>query len=448
MFDPETGDEGATGDAQSGHQATASVFVIMSPDPQPVSLGRLARAFGRIGLLSFGGPAAQIALMHRVLVDEEAWITERDFTAALGFCMMLPGPEAMQLATYAGWRLRGTAGGLIAGTLFVLPGALIIFALAAAYAAYGTVPLVESLFLGIKAAVLVIVVQALIRLTGRALPTVGHKLAALLAFAAIFVLALPFPLVLLFGAVWGVTRARRDDARPAAKPVRFGQTLRTVILGVLIWAGPLALVTWATGSALLGEIALFFSWLAVVTFGGAYAVLAYMAQEVVAGQGWISAGQMFDGLGLAETTPGPLILVTQFVGYLAGHGTGGAWMGVLAGLVTLWATFAPCFVWIFAGAPYLDQLGASARLRGAMEGITAVVVGVILNLSVWFALHVTFAEVARTGPVGLWWPDWSTLDWRVPILAALSAVLVFRLRIPIWGLLPVAGICGALLGGI
>jgi len=416
--------------------------------PQAVPLGRLTQVFGRIGCLSFGGPAAQIGLMHRVLVEEEEWITDRDFTSALGFCMLLPGPEAMQLATYAGWRLRGVAGGLIAGTLFVLPGALVIFALAAAYAAYGAVPLVESLFLGIKAAVLVIVVQALIRLSGRALPSAGHKLAALLAFVAIFVLALPFPVVLLGGALWGLTRAQGDGAAPAGVPVRHADTLRTLLLGGVIWGLPLVLVTWATGIALLGDIALFFSWLAVVTFGGAYAVLAYMAQEVVTGQGWISAGQMLDGLGLAETTPGPLILVTQFVGYLAGHSAGGAWLGVLAGLVTLWATFVPCFVWIFAGAPYLDRLGASPRLRGAMEGITAVVVGVILNLSVWFALHVAFGEVTRTGTVGLWWPDWTTLDWRVPILAGLGAILLFRVRLPVWAVLGGTGICGILLAGL
>jgi chromate transporter len=422
--------------------------VIRPIERDSVPLGQLARVFWRIGLLSFGGPAAHIALMHRVLVDEEGWITEREFTSALGFCMMLPGPEAMQLATFAGWRLRGIPGGLIAGTLFVVPGALIIFALAAAYAAYGSVPLVESLFVGIKAAVLVIVVQALIRLTSRALPSPGHKLIALMAFVAIFVLALPFPIVLIIGALWGLIRVTQVEDGPAVIPVKPADTARVLAIGIAVWAVPLALVTWATGITLLGEIALFFSWLAVVTFGGAYAVLAYMAQEVVTGQGWISAGQMLDGLGLAETTPGPLILVTQFVGYLAGYVVGGAWLGLLAGLVTLWATFVPCFIWIFVGAPYLDRLGASPRLRGAMEGITAVVVGVILNLSVWFALHVAFAEVARTGPIGLWWPDWATLDWRVPVLAALSAVLVFRLRLPVWGLLPVAGICGALLSGL
>ena len=270
-----------------------------SRDREPISLGRIAQVFGRIGALSFGGPAAHIALMHRVLVDEEAWITEREFTSALGFCMMLPGPEAMQLATFAGWRLRGIPGGLIAGTLFVVPGALIIFALAAAYAAYGSVPLVESLFLGIKAAVLVIMVQALIRLTSRALPSPGHKLIALMAFVAIFVLALPFPVVLIIGALWGLIRVTQVEDGPAVIPVRPADTARVLVIGIAVWAVPLALVTWATGITLLGEIALFFSWLAVVTFGGAYAVLAYMAQEVVTGQGWISASQMLDGLGLA-----------------------------------------------------------------------------------------------------------------------------------------------------
>lgn len=420
---------------------------MLSPAHPP--LWRLVQVFGRIGCLSFGGPAAQIALMHRVLVEEEGWIAERDFTAALGFCMVLPGPEAMQLATFAGWRLRGVAGGLIAGTLFVLPGALVIFALAAAYAGHGSVPLVQSLFLGIKAAVLVIVVQALIRLWGRALPEPGHRIAAAVAFVAIFVLALPFPVVLLGGALWGMTRAGvTEGAGSAAPPVSPRATVATLALGGLIWALPLVAVTRLTGSDLLGEIALFFSWLAVVTFGGAYAVLAYMAQEVVTGRGWITAGQMLDGLGLAETTPGPLILVTQFVGYLAGHGAGGAGLAVMAGLVTLWATFVPCFVWIFAGAPYLDRIAGSPRLRGAMEGITAVVVGVILNLTIWFALQITFAEVRRTGAIGLWWPDWTTLDWRVPVLALMSAALLFAGRWPVWAVLLAAGIGGAVLSGL
>lgn len=409
------------------------------------SLSRLVTVFGRIGCLSFGGPAAQIALMHRTLVEEERWISDREFAAALGFCMILPGPEAMQLAIYAGWRLHGTAGGLIAGTLFVLPGAILIFALATGYAAFGAVPLVESLFLGIKAAVLVIVVQALNRLASRALPASEHRLVALLAFAAIFVFALPFPVVLLAGASWGAMRAVGYGVGDPPHPVPVRGTLRTLGLGALIWAVPLVAVTAMTGSAILAEIAIFFSWLAVVTFGGAYAVLAYMAQEVVSGQGWIRAGQMIDGLGLAETTPGPLILVTQFVGFLAGYGAGGMWLGLLAGLVTLWATFVPCFIWIFAGAPYLDRINAAPRLRGAIEGITAVVVGVILNLSVWFALHITFAEVSRTGPIGLWWPDPQTLDWRVPALALLSAALLFLFRLPIWAVLLFAAVCGVLL---
>ncbi|RVT87309.1 chromate efflux transporter [Rhodobacteraceae bacterium CCMM004] len=401
----------------------------------------LVAVFGRIGVLSFGGPAAQIGLMHRVLVEEERWLDERAFLNALGFCTFLPGPEAMQLATYAGWRLRGVGGGLLAGLLFVLPGAAVVLALSMAYAAWGDVPALEAVFLGIKSAVLVIVVEALLRIARRALTGAEAWGVAVAAFAGLFLFALPYPLIVAAAAAYGALRLTAATAETAPPPaVRWSRTLGTVAVWGAVWAVPLALVGPLTGWPILTEVGLFFSQLAVVTFGGAYAVLAYMAQEAVVAQGWLTAGEMLDGLGLAETTPGPLILVTQFVGYLAGHGQGGWSLGLAAAAVTLWATFAPCFLWIFAGAPYVDWIAGQRRLAGAMAGITAAVVGVIANLSLWFTLHVLFAEVARreAGPLTLWVPDPATLDPRVLALAALAAALLLWRR---WGVAPTLGAC-------
>ncbi len=391
--------------------------------------------WARIGILSFGGPTAQIALMHRVVVDEKKWLSESQFLNALSFCMLLPGPEAMQLATYAGWRLHGIAGGLAAGLLFVLPGAAVVLALSAIYAAFGNVPLVEAMFLGIKAAVLVIVLEALLRISQRALHRHEHWLIAALSFAAIFLLALPFPLIILLAALYGfimlpatVTADAPHDT--PAKHLSFTRTLLSILTWLAIWIAPLAALTAALGTDhILAQLGWFFSKLAVVTFGGAYSVLAYMAQDVVVKHGWLEAGQMLDGLGLAETTPGPLILVTQFVGFLAAfqHGSVAPWaMGLAGAGVALWATFAPCFLWIFAGAPYVEWLNHQPRLKGALTAITAAVVGVMLNLAVWFALHVFFQKVSlvRAGPLHLWTPELTTLDWRVVMLAALSAVLL------------------------
>lgn len=392
----------------------------MTPSP-----ANLLRQFGRIGLLSFGGPAAQIALMHRVLVDETKWLTEKTYLSALSFCMMLPGPEAMQLATYSGWRVGGVLWGLIAGALFVLPGAAVMLALAAIYAAYGQVPVVEALFLGIKAAVLVIVVQALLKVGGRALRRRAHWVIAGAAFVALYFFALPYPLVVIAAAVAGAVLGAPQAGEAPPVAVRWRRTLTTIAIGLAVWLGPLALL-----DGILAEVGWFFAGLAVVTFGGAYAVLAWMAQDAVTALGWLTAGEMMDGLGLAETTPGPLILVTQFVGYLAGDGAGGTSMALAAAGVTLWATFVPCYLWIFAGAPYIEWISAQPRLSGALSGITAAVVGVIANLSLWFALHVFFGEVARgtAGPLVLWTPDPSTLDWRVVALAAISAALLLWLR--------------------
>jgi len=384
----------------------------------------------RIGLLSFGGPAAQIALMHREIVDNKGWLTEKQYLNALSFCMLLPGPEAMQLATYAGWRLHGTLGGLVAGLLFVLPGAVVILALAMIYGLYGDVPLVNALFLGVKAAVIVIVIEALFRVAKRALHLPEHWAVAAIAFVGIFFLALPFPVIIIAAAAFGFIHAGTNSVEDTHVPVRLSisASFGTALLWLVIWGMPLlALVAFDDGGLLL-EISLFFSKLAVVTFGGAYAVLAYLGQDVVIQHGWLSAGEMMDGLGLAETTPGPLILVNEFVGFLAAFREGGVWYGLLAAAVTLWATFVPCFLWIFVGAPYIDWICAQSRLRGALTAITAAVVGVILNLSIWFALHVFFNDVSLQvyGPLVLWQPEIASLDWKVIALTLLSALFLFR----------------------
>lgn len=404
------------------------------------SLAELARVFGRIGLLSFGGPAAQIALMHRELVETRDWLSERQFLGALSFTMLLPGPEAMQLATYAGWRLDGMRGGLLAGGLFVLPGALVVLFLAALYAIFGQLPLVAALFLGIKATVIVVVIEALLRVGRKALKgAVAYGLAAL-AFLSLFAFALPFPLVIagaaLAGALW--MQAEADAAVAAAPRVRTARTLTTVATWGALWLVPLLLLWLVAPEGLLTQVGLFFAKLAVVTFGGAYAVLAYMVQQVVGDYGWLTTGQMMDALGLAETTPGPLILVTEFVGFLAGAGQGGLWLGLAAALVTLWVTFVPCFLWIFAFAPYVEWITGQPRLNGALSGITAAVVGVILNLSLWFALHVFFGSVTQVtlGPAQLWLPDPATVDLGAILLAGLAGWLLLRRK---WGLLSVLG---------
>ena len=408
-----------------------------------VSQSDLIRVFGRIGLLSFGGPAAQIALMHRELVEQRPWLTERQFLNALSFCMLLPGPEAMQLATYAGWRLGGVRGGLIAGLLFVLPGAAVILALASVYAVYGQVPLVAAMFLGIKAAVVIIVIQALLKVAAKALKSaLAYGLAAA-AFLAIFVFDLPFPLVIVAAAAIGA-RTMAGEADSAVALPRAEGTARTLVTWLAIWLLPLGAL-WLLAPGLLAQIGTFFATLAVVTFGGAYAVLAYMVQEVVGGFGWLTTGQMMDALGLAETTPGPLILVTEFVGFLAGFQQGGWWLGLAAAIVTLWVTFAPCFLWIFLGAPYVEWIGTQPRLTGALTGITAAVVGVILNLSLWFALNVFFAEVNRVdvGPAALWTPVWGTIQPLALALTGLAAVLLLWRKLDLLWVLAILAAAGA-----
>ncbi len=410
----------------------------------------------KIGILSFGGPAAQIALMHRMVVSERGWLSEKQYLNALNFCMLLPGPEAMQLATYAGWRMHGVVGGLMAGGLFVLPGAVVVALLAWIYVSFGHVPLVDALFLGIKAAVLVIVVEALIKVSKRALHGVEHYILAALAFIGIFFLQLPYPLIVLAVAVYGFFRVSTagpmnlNDVANAAQStdlladISLRKTLQTSLVWLAIWWLP-GLALWLLGGHdILSQLAVFFSKLAVVTFGGAYAVLAYMAQDVVTQFGWLSAGEMMDGLGLAETTPGPLILVTEFVGFLAGYREGGVLLALAAALVVLWVTFVPCFLWIFACAPYIEWLSSQRRLKSALSAITAAVVGVILNLSLWFSLHVLFSSVqpVKHGPLTLWQPELATLDWRVAVLALVSGILLLKLHWNVFWVLLIAALGG------
>ncbi|SDD80456.1 chromate efflux transporter [Ruegeria marina] len=388
----------------------------------------LVQVFGRIGLLSFGGPAAQISLMLHELVEQRRWLDEKTFLRALSLCMLLPGPEAMQLATYAGWRLRGIPGGLISGGLFVLPGALVIAALVALYVSFGDLPLVQSAFLGIKAAVIVIVVQALHKLGVRALTSGSAWIIAGLAFVSIFLFSIPFPLIVAAAGLWGfVSTSSKAPAASGPDGGRF--RIGPVLFWSALWLCPLLWLS-LQGPALLADLGWFFAKLAVVTFGGAYAVLAYMTQTVVDQHHWISTGQMIDALGLAETTPGPLILVTQFVAMLAGYLAEGPAMALAAGLVALWATFVPCFLWIFTAAPYLDRIAGRPRPAAALAAITAAVVGVILNLSTWFALHVFFAqtEIARIGPMSFPLPIWSDFEPVAAVLSGVAAVWLLLLR--------------------
>jgi len=387
----------------------------------------------KIGLLSFGGPAGQIALMHKIIVDERRWLTEEQYLHALNFCMLLPGPEAMQLATYAGWRLHGWRGGLAAGLLFVIPGSIVILGLSILYATYGSVPLVASLFLGVKAAVLAIVVEALLRVARRALKTRLDWSIAAAAFVALFLMHLPFPIVILAAALIGLMRRATAPPESATKEVlvKWQRTAATAALWLVVWLSPVAACLLLLGPGhVLSQIALFFSKLAIVTFGGAYAVLAYMAQQAVEVHGWLSAGEMVDGLGLAETTPGPLILVTEFVGFFAGYRRAGGFAGGLAAAaITLWVTFAPSFLMIFVSAPYIERLRSVPRLGSALSAITAAVVGVILNLTIWFGLHVLFSSV-QTRSLGMW-VDPMSVNVAAVILLILAAFLLLRLHLGI-----------------
>ncbi|MBB6179846.1 chromate transporter [Rhizobium flavum] len=426
-----------------------------------VPLSEAVKVWARVAALSFGGPAGQIAVMHRIVVDEKRWIGEHRFLHALNYCMLLPGPEAHQLAIYIGWLLNKTLGGMIAGLLFVLPGFVSILALSYIYVLFGNVTVVEGMFFGLKCSVLAVVVQAVFKIGSRALkngPMVGLAAAA---FVAIFFLHVPFPLIIVAAGVIGYLGGRtgtsafrvggghkagagkiledRDSLLgediPSHAAPNLAWSLKTSGALAALWLLPVAGLLLALGQDnVFSQLGVFFSQMAVVTFGGAYAVLAYVAQEAVQGFGWLRPGEMLDGLGMAETTPGPLIMVTQFVGFLAGYRDPGNLNPIaaatLAAMLATWVTFIPSFLWIFAGAPFMERMRGNAALSGAMAAITAAVVGVILNLAVWFGLHVLFREVAilKLGP--LWWdvPVVSTLDWPSLILTLISALALFRLK--------------------
>ena len=408
-----------------------------------VGYRQLFGTFWRIGWLSFGGPAAQIALMHAELVERQRWLTERQFLRALSLCMLLPGPEAMQLAAYAGWRLRGIAGGLITGGLFVLPGACVIALLAAAYTVWGDLPLVQAAFFGIKACVLVIVIEALLRVSKRALKGTAHRLIALGAFIAIAGLGLPFPIVILGAAALGaLMQAGPAEIVEGPHPAK---GMWVLLPGIPIWLAPIG-IAWAAGSEFLTTLGLFFAKLAIVTFGGAYAVLTYMTQTVVQDLGWLTTGQMIDALGLAETTPGPLILVTEFVAWLAGHAQGGPAMAATAALLSLWVTFVPSFLFIFAFAPSIDWLASRPRLAAALEGVTAAVVGVIATLALWFGAQVLFGgHTVTLGPLRL--PDWAALDWRAALIAVAAGVALLRFHAGLLPVLAASALAGLVLAG-
>ena len=434
---------------------------------EAVPFGEAVGVWTRIAALSFGGPAGQIAVMHRILVEEKRWIGEERFLHALNYCMLLPGPEAQQLAIYIGWLLNRTRGGLVAGTLFVLPGFVAILALSYVYVLLGQLPAIEGLFFGLKAAVLAIVIQAVARIGSRALRNNVLRGLAVLAFVAIFFLHVPFPAIVLAAGTIGFFAGRAglaafrgggghkssdrvlvhdrdsllgEDLPEHAKPnARWSLQVSAAFL--LLWLAPVAaLLLFAGPGSVFSRIALFFSEMAVVTFGGAYAVLAYVAQQAVQSYHWLSPREMLDGLGLAETTPGPLIMVTQFVGFLGAYRNAGALDPLAAAtfgaLLTTWVTFVPCFLWIFLGAPFIERLRSNRALSSALAGITAAVVGVILNLAVWFSIHALFGsvEVRRFLSLPLEVPVWQSVNLAAVLLTIAAAFAVFRLR---WNMLVV-----------
>src|SRR6266849_4216045 len=435
------------------------------------SIGQALRVWLRVAALSFGGPAGQIAIMHRIIVEEKRWVSEARFLHALNYCMLLPGPEAQQLATYIGWLMHGTRGGVIAGGLFVLPGIVAIMALSYVYAAFGNVPLVAALFFGLKAAVLAIVLEAVLRIGKRALKNNVLLILAAAAFAGIFFFDVPFPII-VFGAAligyvgtasgvaWfqqgsgngsvksdGPTDSLLGDnlpehARPAVAPA-----LRVAGIWLALWLVPVVAIVLALGPTdVFSKIAIFFSKMAMVTFGGAYAVLAYVAQQAVENYGWLKPGEMLDGLGMAETTPGPLIMVLQFVGFMAAFRDPGALSpmlaGTLGGLLATWVTFTPCFLWIFLGAPFVETLRGNKALAGALSAITAAVCGVILNLAIWFAIHTIFRETLPVHGYGLSFdmPMLASVNLWALALSIAAIIAIFRFKV---GMIPTLVACSA-----
>jgi chromate transporter len=432
-----------------------------------VPFGEAMRVWARVAALSFGGPAGQIAVMHRIIVEEKKWIGENRFLQALNYCTLLPGPEAQQLAVYIGWLMHKTRGGLVAGTLFVLPGVIAIMALSWIYVLFGKVTVIQGLFFGLKAAVLVIVIEAVLRVGRRALKNNVMRAVAAAAFIAIFFYNVDFPIIIVATGLLGWVGGRLgwkpflaggghgkvgdkqvadadsllgEETPPHARP-NLAWSLKISSLFLALWLVPVAVLLFTLGGDnVFTQIAFFFSKMAVVTFGGAYAVLAYVAQEAVNTYHWVTPGEMLDGLGMAETTPGPLIMVTQFVGFL------GAWRfhgplnpvlaGTLGGLLTTWVTFTPCFLWIFFGAPFVEMLRANKALGAALGAVTAAVVGVILNLAVWFGLQVLFATLKPYHFLGAKMdvPMLASANIPTMVLAAAAAVAVFRFK---FGMVPV-----------
>jgi chromate transporter len=417
----------------------------------------------RVAALSFGGPAGQIAVMHRILVEEKRWVSEERFLHALNYCMLLPGPEAQQLATYIGWLMHRTLGGIIAGSLFILPGVISIMGLSYVYAAWGNVPIVVALFFGLKAAVLAIVVEAVVRIGNRALKNRILIGLAIAAFIGIFFLNIPFPVIILGAALIGFVGgsigiaafvaggghgpAKAKGSKTAvvsllgeqlpdhAKPSAI-RALKVSAVWLALWLVPVAALLWAYGSSnTFSQVAVFFSKMAMVTFGGAYAVLTYVAQQAVEHYGWLKPGEMLDGLGMAETTPGPLIMVLQFVGFMATFrdpgGLSPMLAGTLGGLLATWVTFTPCFLWIFLGAPFIETLRGNQALSAALSAITAAVVGVILNLAVWFAVHTVFRQTTpvRAFPLSFDAPVLSSVDIWALVLSVAAALAIFRFKL-------------------
>ena len=442
----------------------------------PVSFKEAFFVWLKIGLISFGGPAGQIALMHKILVEEKRWISDHRFLHALNYCMLLPGPEAQQLATYIGWLLHRTLGGLVAGTLFILPGFFVVLVLSTLYAVFRELTIVQAIFFGIKAAVLAVVIQAVFRIGKNVLKNTAMIALAAFGFIGIFFFNIAFPIIVVLAGVIGylggqhrpdifvvikghgpdgegdVKRAvidelietgQADHIRPST-----AKAFRVTMICLLLWFGPIVGVMMAFGTnSVFVDIGTFFSKMAVVTFGGAYAVLAYVAQEAVQSFGWLKPGEMLNGLGLAETTPGPLILVTEFVGYMAAYRNPAPFdaltAGALGAVLTVWVTFVPCFLWIFLGAPYMEAARENEKLSAALSAITAVVVGVILNLAIWFGLHVIFAKVEtqNIGPLRLFTPELASIDLGAMALALLALFALFRLK---WGMMPTLAVCSAL----
>jgi chromate transporter len=446
----------------SRHSEDAMTSAAPAVAGEPPTLSDATRVWLRIGCLSFGGAAAQIAMLHKAVVDEKRWVDERRFLDALNYCTLLPGPEAQQLATYLGFILHGVRGGVIAGLLFVIPGAVLMMALCFLYALGRNLTLVEGLFFGIKAAVIAIVIEALIKIGKRALKSRFLVAAAALSFAALAFLGIDFPYVIAAAALagWLLSAARPDWlARPHAAaapttpdPVANRAAFQAALTWIVIWWAPVALAAMALGAGhLLVEIGLFFSKLAMITFGGAYAVLAYLADAAVNDKGWLSAAEMIDGLGLAETTPGPTILVNQFAAFLAGWRNpapfGPALGGLLAAVMAVWVTFAPSFVWIFAGSPYVERVRGNPRIAGALSVITAAVTGVIASLVLKFALGVLFAEVGSVtaGPLRLPAPVLSSMSWPALVLSVIAGVMLFRLHRGVIETVLWLGLAGAIL---